>query len=740
MYPKLTVVALMGLCSVALSAADAGPPLAQANFYVAPAGDDTSQGTFADPFATIERAQEAVRLLVAEGLVAEVRVCLRGGVYALDHTLELGPQDSGTADHGVTYMRYPGEEVRVMGATELQAEWFTPVAASSPVWGRIDPLARGHLMQIDLPAHGISEFGVLNKRGFWNQGGPSGLEVFFNQEPMQLGRWPDKVPYSEADGNVLSSTGWVVTERGLDKTRFTYTGTRPERWSRAEEVWVHGLFKNGWADTHLQVTDIDTAAKVMTLASEPYYGLAGDRPYYAENLLEEITVPGEWYLNRATGILYFWPPSPLPQGEIYVSYFAGNSENWADPLVHLNNASHVTFDGIVFEMTRAGLVRIEGGTDNQLANCVLRNAGMHAALISGSNNGLDRCEISGVGNYGVELNGGDVVSLAPANNYVRNCHIHHYARWCWTVTPAVRLMGVGQVAEHNHIHHSPHEGIMFRGNDHRIEFNDIHDVCQWVDDAAAIGSPGRDWRHRGTRIRYNFVHDVGSKLPRRGFGTHGIYLDCTLSGSEVFGNVLYDIAGFAVFLNGGRDNLIENNIFVKCAGALAASACGISVLKPDTDLDLVKQLASINYRRPPYSTSYPKLAVVPDNWAELQDPASNWLYPEGSTFSRNMGWQNGIWAKEINWGFGGTGALTKFKIENNVEDADPCFTDEPALDLSLDPTSPALAIPGFQPIPFDEIGITPEPGNADTPDRLGRAFCPSSSSRPVAFARLILSE
>ncbi len=691
------------------------PPRAQADFYVSPAGDDTNPGTFARPFATIERAQEAVRGLIARGPVGEIRVCLREGVYALGHTLEFGPQDSGTPDHGVTYMRHPGEEVRIVGARELEAAWFTPVPPSSPVWGRVDPLARGHLMQIDLPAHGISEFGQLNKRGFWNQGGPSALELFFNREPMQLGRWPDRVDHSQADRNVLSSTGWVVTERRLDDTRFTYTGTRPERWSRAEEVWVHGLFRNGWADTHLQVTDIDTAAKVMTLASEPYYGLAGERPYYAENLLEEITVPGEWYLNRATGILYFWPPSPLLQGEIYVSYFAGNSECWADPLVRLKDASHVTFDGIVFEMTRAGLVRIEGGDHNKLVNCVLRNAGMHAALISGSHNGLDRCEIHGVGNYGVELNGGDELRLIPANNYVRNCDIHHYARWCWTATPAVRLMGVGQVAEHNHIHHAPHQGIEFRGNDHRIEFNDIHHVCRWTDDAGAIYSPGRDWRHRGTRIRYNFIHHVGSKLPRQGFGTHGVYLDCTLSGQEVFGNVLYDITGIGVFLNGGRDNLIENNVFVKCGGALAASACGISVLKPDTPLDVVRQLTGVNYRQPPYSTSYPELAAVPDNWAELRDPASNWLYPEGCVFSRNLGRQNEVWMKEVNWGFGGTGALSKFTIEDNLENADPCFVDESTLDLRLGPASPAWTIPGFQQIPFEDIGITPEPGNMDIP-------------------------
>jgi len=685
-----------------------GTPLIQADLYVSPSGNDASVGSFAWPFATLERAQGAVRVLIARGLVDEVRVAVRGGIYELDQPLELGPKDSGTATHGITWIAYPKEKVRVVGAKKLKAEKFFPVLSSSPVWSRMDPSARGKLMEINLIAQGITDFGKLNKRGFWNQGGPSGLELFFNQQPMQLGRWPDKVDFAKARSNVLSSTGFVLTDRGLDKTRFTYTGTRPERWSKAEEVHVYGFFKHGWADTHVKVTDIDTATRTITLDAEPYFGLAGNRPYYAENLLEEITVPGEWYVNRATGKLYFWPPGPILKAEIFASRFAGNASNWFKPMLLLKNTNYVTFAGFVFEMARAGLVEIDGGSHNKLVNCVLRNAGAHAALISGTHNGLDRCEIYGAGNYGVELKGGDRYRLIPAKNYVRNCDIHHYARWCRSATPGVRILGVGQIVQHNNIHHAPVEGIAYSGNDHLIEFNDIHNVCQWIDDGGAIYCAGRFWTYRGTRVRHNFIHHVQGKLPRGGHGEHGIYLDDTSGGQEVFGNVLYEIAGGSgVYGGGGRDNLIENNIIVKCANAFSADSRGISILKPNTVLDVLKQLKGVNYQQPPWSTAYPKLAAVPNTWAKLHDPNRNWLYPEGSTFSRNLGWKNQVWTKEVNWGFGGTGALPKFKIRDNIQNADPRFADESKLDLRLAPSSPAFTIGGFRRIPFEQIGITP---------------------------------
>jgi hypothetical protein len=75
-------------------------------------------------------------------------------------------------------------------------------------------------------------------------------------------------------------------------------------------------------------------------------------------------------------------------------------------------------------------------------------------------------------------------------------------------------------------------------------------------------------------------------------------------------------------------------------------------------------------------------------------------------FSRNLGWANGRWTQESY--YGGDGVLNHYAATaDNVVNQDPKFVDESKLDLRLAPGSPALSIPGFQPIPFQSIG--PEP-------------------------------
>ncbi len=104
--------------------------------------------------------------------------------------------------------------------------------------------------------------------------------------------------------------------------------------------------------------------------------------------------------------------------------------------------------------------------------------------------------------------------LTPAGHYAENNHIHHYARWNRMYSPAISISGVGNRAAHNLIHDAPHQAIDFGGNDHVIEFNEIHDVCYESNDAGAIYS-GRNWTMRGTVIRYNFMHHL-SGLKEKG--------------------------------------------------------------------------------------------------------------------------------------------------------------------------------------------------------------------------------
>ena len=98
----------------------------------------------------------------------------------------------------------------------------------------------------------------------------------------------------------------------------------------------------------------------------------------------------------------------------------------------------------------------------------------------------------------------------------------------------------------------------------------------------------------------------------------------------------------------------------------------------------------------------------PKRLGVISDPANTWLYPEDCIFSRNLAFRCTNFMREND--SGGTGTFDKFaEITDNVEDVDPLFVDENAGDLSLSPDSPALDIPGFENIPFGEIGIQAEP-------------------------------
>src|SRR5450759_3526868 len=123
------------LCPLFLFAANA------AEFYVATNGQDVNPGTKGQPFATLQRARDEVRKLVAKGLTSNVTIWIRGGTYTLPETLVLGPEDSGTDKYSITYAAVPGEEpvissgVKIEGWKELETMLNDlPVPARGKVW------------------------------------------------------------------------------------------------------------------------------------------------------------------------------------------------------------------------------------------------------------------------------------------------------------------------------------------------------------------------------------------------------------------------------------------------------------------------------------------------------------------------------------------------------------------------------------------------------------------------------
>ncbi len=672
-----------------LLAANAGPMPAEESaddLYISADGNDRGAGTRARPFATLERARDQIRSLKRTGKLPQhgITVWLRGGVYRRTQTFKLEAEDSGTQAAPIAYRAYPQEKVTLIGGRRVSG--FTPVRDGA-ILKRIEKPCQDKILQLDLKALGITDYGKLIAHSYGSPIRPAPLELFFQDRPMTIARWPN--------------TGWAkvgpIPRGGENDDSFPYEGDHPLRWRGLSDVWLHGYWHWDWADTYQKVKSIDT--KKHCIETYPIDGVRGSgfksgQRYYALNILEELDAPGEYYLDPNSGILYFWPPAPLATGETYVSLFD-------QPLVEIREASHLTIRGLGFEYTRGSGIEISGGSNNLVAGCLLRNLGTFAVKIEGGRaHGVRSCDISETGEGGVLIEGGDRKTLKPARHYAVNNRFSRYSRWTRTYRPAVRIAGVGNRVAHNLIYDAPHAAILLAGNNHRIEFNEIHHVALETSDVGGIYM-GRDYTQRGNIIRYNYLHDLPTETD-----ANAIYLDDCWSGTTVYGNVVHT-ARRGVLLGGGRDNTIDNNVFIDCHPAMFVDARGLGWAHfwfDGRNPNLLDRLKEVPYNKPPYSVEYPQLANL------LQDDPA---LPKGNSITHNV-CSGGQWLQLLD------GLTTKVvKIENNYLGPDPKFVDSAHKNFQLSEDSPAYQV-GFKRIPMEKIGIYPDEDRTVTkPDSSG---------------------
>jgi hypothetical protein len=649
--------------------------VAAATLYVAPGGDDANPGAEAKPFATLERARDEIRRLKTAGPLPDggITVEVRGGVLELARPLELAEKDSGAPNAPIVYRARKGEVVRLTGGRRVTG-W--KLVDDPTTLARLDESARGKVWRADLRALGVTDFGDMASGG-------NRLELFFRDEPMTVARWPNEgfIKITEVLGPTLVD---VRGTKGCKEGKFSYEGDRPKRWVGEKDVWLHGYWFWDWSEQRHPVESLDAEKRVLAV-KPPYhhYGYRKGQWFYALNLLVELDRPGEWYLDRSDGLLYFWPPMPLGQGEAVVSV--------TPALVTMKNTSYVTFRNLVLEVCR-GTAVVVSGEHNLTAGCTIRNTGQGAVDMSGEESGVVGCDIYATGAGGISLQGGDRKTLAPANLFAENNHIHHYSRWSRVYRPGIRLDGVGNRASHNLIDNAPHMAMGFSGNDHVIEFNEIHDVCHESNDAGAVYA-GRNWTMRGTVIRHNYFHHVDGF---EGRGCVGVYLDDQFCGAEVYGNVFYKVRR-AAMIGGGRDSTIENNIFVDCVPATHVDARGLG-WAADGFEGLKHGLESMPYKTPPWSTRYPKLVHILDD-----DP----MAPKGNLIARNI-------CVGGRWGDFEGKAKPLVKFQDNLLDQDPRFVDAAHQNFQLRDDSPAYKL-GFKRIPIDKIGLYQDEQRASWP-------------------------
>ncbi len=663
-----------------------------AEFFVAPNGNDRADGSLEHPFATPARARSAVRQARADGRSGPMCVTLLPGVYPVTRPFRLEEKDSGTPESPVVYRAATPGAARLYGGKRLRN---FQLVTDPRILERLPAEARGKVYQTDIRAQGVTDFGALKDRGFGIPNPPPTVELYFNGRPMTLARWPNH--------------GFVGISKLMDPGSkkqgrpavFQYISDRPSRWSRAADPWLFGYFRYLWADAAIEVGRIDPRTKTITTARPYPYGdgmstRQGIR-YYAFNLLEEIDMPGEWYLDRKTGLLYFYPPADPNQARVEIGVFPGT-------MLTLDRVSDVRIQGLVFDLGRYNGIRLNHCERCLILGCsVSRMAGNGIMIHGGHEDAIVSSDIYLIGRRATEVIGGDRKTLSPGRHLVENCRIHDFGRIDRTYTPAVQLEGAGNRVAHNLMYNAPSSVMRIEGNDHIIEFNDVWNAVFESDDQGSMELYGNP-TYRGVVFRYNRYRNIGK--PPGAPMVHGqaaIRFDDAISGMLVYGNVFINGASGhfgAVQINSGRDNIIDNNLFIDCKqGVSGGWNPGNAVWRWIRE----KRRRAGFFLTPLYFHRYPEMAHM------LDAPGINHLW-------RNIFFRCGPML---------TGNPTLFDLVDNGQfpKSDPGFKDVGGGDYRLKPNAPVFAKIAFHPIPFAEIGLYPSPfrrpanghGGAGTP-------------------------
>ena len=375
--------------------------------------------------------------------------------------------------------------------------------------------------------------------------------------------------------------GLTDKKQGSKETFMYRPGDVKPSWASAPDAEVH-IFPGGGCRNYVQIVSldkVDEATHTVTVGGKERRGRLqmGDR-YFVENVREALDSPGEWYLDREKGVLDYWPKRPLSsQSEVVAPVLgrviqlrgdpaSGKSVSWLRFAgLTIKNTDYSPEDGCAGSgMGNDGAVYMRAATNCTVQRCRLLNTGKTAVCITdGGSHTVTGNDISQSGEGGVVL-------INSAGNTVVDNHIHDCGQVYKHVAGValVRRKAEGNRIAHNLIHDIPRYGITLKavGSRNVIEYNELYNLSTETYDTGGIEvtQHHRTFRSHGI-IRYNIVHDVVGYSSVKGvaiFLGHGIYLDSFAGGYSVNNNIVYRTRSGGIMFQGGKDNKVENNIFV----------------------------------------------------------------------------------------------------------------------------------------------------------------------------------
>ncbi len=586
--------------------------------YIAVDGNDKNDGSYNAPIKTVEEAKKRVAELKKGE--TPVDVIFKEGVYPVNDTIIFGQNDSGTKSAPITYKAEDGKEVIFDASIKLNANAFK-VETNEAVLSRMYEHVKGkvvsaHIDDLGLPKELADFTGFYQTCAIWDRGQSLKPPMFFlNGKSQFISRYPNAgyLTIEECESGDQRDGGAGSGKGG----KIFFSGTFPKRWITANNAFVEGFLPNWWHGEWVQIEKVDMENRSINLKYWTRYGINPNNRWSVVNLLEEIDIPGEWYIDRETMVMYYYPPHPLSENDIFE--VSGMEKDF----INIVQAEYINIEGIKFTKNTAqsdsyayilnggDAVLVDRSRNIAIKNCVFEHIGQSAVTLTDSTNCVvDACVFADIGFRGVYSQGGNIQKTIPSNNIVRNSNFINVSRdnKDSKVLP-VMLDGLGDTVENNVIHNTWNGSIWYTGPDNIIQYNEIYNSCNRAADAGAIYA-GRTLTAFGNKIRYNYFHDLGVREGLNDYPASSMFWDDLVSGAEFTQNisVVNNMnKASTVKIGGGTSILVSGNTMV---------ASDIDIIGEDRSSSnsaaavTMKSLTAFDYLSSPYVDKYPQTAKI----------------------------------------------------------------------------------------------------------------------------------
>lgn len=318
--------------------------LPDGTFYVSPYGSDLNDGSENKPFASLERAKEAVAAINGN-MTNDIIVYLREGTYYLNGTVKFTQTDSGTNGYKVRYVAYPGEKPVISGGIPITG-WTLYDSGKSIYQAAVEP-------------------------GF------NFRQLYVNDQKAIRSR---STPFGNGNFNRTLTLGTAARSN----REMYFNSSELSQWNHFDQVEMRII--TAWVDNILRLKSFTTSGSTATVKfqepeSERIFlrphpditgttlGYANRSYYFFENAYEFIDEDNEWYLDRQSHTVYFKAPTNMDMAAAEV--IAPSMETLVEIKGTLDQpVKNIEFEGLTFEhstWTRASEEGLVGGQASQYA-------------------------------------------------------------------------------------------------------------------------------------------------------------------------------------------------------------------------------------------------------------------------------------------------------------------------------------------------------------------------------------